>query len=165
VATGSGSTPALQLLTTKGVPHDVHRYHHDPGSSNFGDEAVRELTTAIGCDPAAVFKTLVWLVDERACLAVVPVAGKVSAKKLAGCLNGGSATLADQRQAERVSGSVPGAISPLAPRKRVPVVIDTSAGDHEQIFVSAGRRGLEIALAPHDLVATTKAIMATIISG
>jgi Cys-tRNA(Pro)/Cys-tRNA(Cys) deacylase len=93
------------------------------------------------------------------------VAGKVSAKKLAGCLNGGSATLADQRQAERVSGSVPGAISPLAPRKRVPVVIDTSAGDHEQIFVSAGRRGLEIALAPHDLVATTKAIMATIISG
>ena len=165
MSTRSASTPALQLLTSEGVRHEVHRYHHEPGSSNFGAEAVRELTTALGCDPAAVFKTLVWLVDDRACFAVVPVAEQVSAKRLAGALNAGTATLADQRQAERISGSVPGAISPLAPRKRVPVVIDTAAGEHEQIFVSAGRRGLEIALAPRDLIAATDAIVAAIVSG
>ncbi len=143
----------------------MHRYPHEPGTSNFAQEAASELTRLLGCDPSAVFKTLVWIVDGRACFALVPATEQVAAKRLAAALDGRNATLADERSAQRISGSTLGAISPLAPRKVVPVVIDVAARDHERIFVSGGHRGVEAELAPADLIAATNATVAVIARG
>ncbi len=161
----SAGTPALRFLRAQGIAHEVHRYRHEPGTSDFGDEAAAQLTRLVGCDPSAIFKTLVWLVDGRACFAIAPVTGQVAAKRLAAALDGRSAVLADEPTARRISGSTLGAISPIAPRRAVPVVIDVSAHDHDRVFLSAGQRGVEVALAPADLIAATDATVAAIARG
>jgi Cys-tRNA(Pro)/Cys-tRNA(Cys) deacylase len=129
-----------------GIAFAVHEYIHDPTAVSYGLEAAEKL----GLDPARVFKTLVADVDGSLTVAVLPVAAQLDLRAL-----GKRAALADTNLAERTTGYVAGGISPLGQRKRLPTVVDDSALCHDTIHVSAGRRGLEIELAPADLLALT----------
>ncbi len=146
------------LLARHGVGYDVHAYPHDPRSTSYGDEAV----AALGLDPARVYKTLVADVDGALTVAVVPVAGSLDLKALAAAVGGKRAVLAEPAAAERATGYVVGGISPLGQRKRLPTVVDGSVDAHPTVFVSAGRRGLQVELAPADLVRLTGATVAAI---
>jgi Cys-tRNA(Pro)/Cys-tRNA(Cys) deacylase len=139
-------TPALSAARAAGIPHRVHEYAHDTGAASYGLEAA----AALGVDPARVFKTLVVAVDGALAVAVVPVEAQLDLRAL-----GKRAVMAEPRQAERATGYVTGGISPLGQRRRLPTFVDDSALALETMFVSAGRRGLEIELAPHDLLALT----------
>ena len=151
-------TPALALLTRAKIAHEVHPYEHDARAGSYGDEAA----AALGVDPARLFKTLIATVDGKLVCAVVPVAGRLDLKALATAVNGKRAEMADPAAAQRATGYVPGGISPLGQKTRLPVVVDESAVQHQRIFVSAGRRGLHISLAPQDLIAVAKAATARI---
>jgi Cys-tRNA(Pro)/Cys-tRNA(Cys) deacylase len=152
-------TPAILLARKSGVPHDVLSYEHDPRAASFGLEAA----TLLGLDPASVFKTLVADVDGvgLAC-AVVPVSATLDLKALADTVGGRRARMADPQAAERATGYVVGGISPLAQKKRLPLVLDDSAQHFPRIHVSAGRRGLEIALSADDLLVLTGGVTAAI---
>jgi Cys-tRNA(Pro)/Cys-tRNA(Cys) deacylase len=155
-------TPATALLATRRVPHTVHTYtHRDAGGAGYGEEAVRET----GQDPHRVLKTLVALVDGALTVGIVPVAAQLDLKALAAAAGGKKAVLADVADAERATGYVAGGISPLGQRRRLPTVVDASAHRHPTVFCSGGRRGLEIELAPADLVALTGAVVAPIATG
>jgi Cys-tRNA(Pro)/Cys-tRNA(Cys) deacylase len=146
------------MLAKTGIAHVVHRYPHDPSHPSYGQEAAQVL----GVPPDRVFKTLVAEVDGALTVAVVPVAGSLDLKALAAAVGGKKAAMAQPADAERASGYVTGGISPVGLRKRLPVVIDSSAMSHETVFCSAGQRGLEIELAPTDLVAAAAAKVAAI---
>ncbi len=153
-------TPAIDLLERLGVVYSVHEYEPPPASGKardarpaYGRDAVR----ALGIPEERVFKTLVASVDGDLALAVVPVAAELDLKALAAALGGRRAEMADPTAAERATGSVVGGISPLGGRRRLPVVIDESAFEQATINVSAGRRGLEIELAPPDLAGAAHA--------
>lgn len=150
-------TPATALLTTKKITHQVHTYTHRDGAG-YGTEAA----DALGQDPRRVFKTLVALVDGTMTVGIVPVTSTLDLKALAAAVGGKRATMADVADAERTTGYVAGGISPLGQRKRLPTVIDASVRDHETLYCSGGRRGLEIELAPDDLIALTTATVAPI---
>jgi Cys-tRNA(Pro)/Cys-tRNA(Cys) deacylase len=152
------STPATTLLDRQRVAHTVHAYDHDPRSSSYGAQA----SEALGVAAERVFKTLVADVDGRLTVAVVPVACQLDLKALAAAAGGKRAALADVTAAERATGYVAGGISPLGQRKRLPVIVDASALDLATIFCSAGRRGLQIELAPADLVRAANAVVARI---
>ncbi|GGL85848.1 Cys-tRNA(Pro) deacylase [Nakamurella endophytica] len=154
----ASSTPAIAALVRAGIRHTVRPYEHDPRSTAYGDEAV----AALGQDPARVFKTLVASVDGRLVVGVVPVAAQLDLKALAAAAGGKKAAMAAVADAERSSGYVAGGISPLGQRKRLPTVVDRSAQDWETVMVSAGRRGLQVELAPADLVAACGATLASI---
>ncbi|GAA1735584.1 Cys-tRNA(Pro) deacylase [Luedemannella helvata] len=151
-------TPATALLTKQKVKHTLHPYEVDPQTPNYGFE----VAAALGQDPARVFKTLVAEVDGALTVAVVPVTGEVDLKALAAAAGGKRATLADRALAERTTGYVRGGISPLGQRKALPTVIDQSAEKFDTVFVSAGRRGLQVELSPTDLVRLTRAVTAPI---
>jgi Cys-tRNA(Pro)/Cys-tRNA(Cys) deacylase len=151
-------TPATALLARRKVAHQVHEYAHDPRSGSYGTEA----TEVLGLPAERVFKTLVAEVDGQLMVGVVPVAGHLDLKALAAAAGGKKARMADVTAAERATGYVAGGISPLGHRKRLPVVVDSSATDFETIFCSAGRRGLEIELAPEDLIELAQATVAPI---
>jgi Cys-tRNA(Pro)/Cys-tRNA(Cys) deacylase len=151
-------TPATALLRQRKVTHRVHEYPHDPRSASYGTEAA----SALGIDPAHCFKTLVAEVDGGLVVAVVPVTGSLDLKALAGAVGGKRAAMADPTSAERTTGYVRGGISPLGQRRRLPTVIDASAVALPAMYVSAGRRGLEVELAPTDLVRLTDAAVAPI---
>lgn len=146
------------LLTRQKVAHRVHAYAHDPGAASYGEEAAQVL----GVDPARCFKTLVAEVDGGLTVAVVPVSGSLDLKALAAAAGGKKAAMANPTLAERTTGYVLGGISPLGQRKRLPTVIDATAEKLKTVYVSAGRRGLEIELAPADLVRLTGATIAPI---
>ncbi|MFE9766499.1 Cys-tRNA(Pro) deacylase [Streptomyces sp. NPDC005808] len=154
----AGGTPATVALTAAGVPYTVHAYDHDPAHPSYGEEAAE----AMGVSPERVFKTLVADVDGTLTVAVVPVAGSLDLKALATAVGGKRATMADPSAAERTTGYVRGGISPLGQRKKLPTVLDASAAAHPTICVSAGRRGLEVELAPADLLTLTAAVSAPI---
>lgn len=139
-------TPAIVAAERAGIAFTVHEYAHDPKAASYGLEAAEKL----GVDPARVFKTLVADVDGVLTVAIVPVETQLDLKAL-----GKRVTMADPKLAERTTGYVAGGISPLGRRKPLPTVLDESAFDLETIHVSAGRRGLEIELAPADLLALT----------
>jgi Cys-tRNA(Pro)/Cys-tRNA(Cys) deacylase len=151
-------TPATALLKQRKIRFTIHEYAHDPRASGYGTEAA----AALGIPPARCFKTLVADVDGTLTVAVVPVDGALDLKALAAAVGGKRAAMADPVLAERTTGYVRGGISPLGQRKRLRTVIDDSARDHDTMFVSAGRRGLEIELAPDDLAALTSAAWAPI---
>ena len=151
-------TPATALLAKHKVPYRVHEYAHDPRSTSFGTEA----SEVLGLPAERVFKTLVAEVDGALTVGVVPVAGQLDLKALAAAAGGKKARMAEVAAAERATGYVAGGISPLGHRKRLPVVLDSSATTHETIFCSAGRRGLEIELTPADLTHLTNATLAPI---
>ncbi|MFJ4324803.1 Cys-tRNA(Pro) deacylase [Streptomyces tricolor] len=154
----SGGTPATVALTAAGVDFTVHAYDHDPSHPSYGEEAAQ----AMGVSPDRVFKTLVADVDGSLVVGVVPVAGSLDLKALAAAVGGKRATMADPTLAERTTGYVRGGISPLGQRKKLPTVLDDSAQAHTTICVSAGRRGLEVELAPEDLAKLTEAVLAPI---
>jgi Cys-tRNA(Pro)/Cys-tRNA(Cys) deacylase len=141
-------TPAIVAAERAGIAFTVHEYVHDPKAASYGLEAAETL----GIDPAHVFKTLVADVDGTLTVAIVPVEAHLDLKAL-----GKRVSMADPKLAERTTGYVTGGISPLGQRRQLPTVLDRSALSFETIHVSAGRRGLEIELAPADLVALTGA--------
>lgn len=146
------------LLTRQRVPHQVHEYAHDPRAASFGTEA----SEVLGLPAERVFKTLVAEVDGVLTIGVVPVSGQLDLKALAAAAGGKRAKMAEVAAAERATGYVAGGIAPLGHRKRLPVVIDSSATAFETIFCSAGRRGLEIELSPTDLATLADATIAPI---
>jgi Cys-tRNA(Pro)/Cys-tRNA(Cys) deacylase len=152
------STPATTLLNRSGIAHTVHTYQHDPRHSSYGAEA----SEALGVPSQRVFKTLVVAVDGALTVAVVPVASTLDLKALAAAAGGKKASMAEVAAAERATGYVAGGISPLGQRRRLPVIVDASALDHQTVFCSGGRRGLEIELAPADLVRAANATLALI---
>ncbi|MGW0829949.1 Cys-tRNA(Pro) deacylase [Streptomyces prunicolor] len=154
----SGGTPATVVLTTAGVPYDLHAYDHDPSHPSYGEEAAE----AMGVSPDRVFKTLLADVDGTLTVAIVPVAGQLDLKALASAVGGKRATMADPTLAERTTGFVRGGISPLGQRKKLRTVLDDSASSHPTICVSAGRRGLEVELSPEALKTLTAAVLAPI---
>lgn len=144
----SGGTPATAALERAGVPFTLHPYEHDPAASSYGLEAAEQL----GLHPQAVFKTLLADVDGRLVVGIVPVSGHLDLKALAAAADGKRATMADPVAAERATGYVLGGISPLGQRRRLPTILDESALDLPTVYVSAGRRGLDLGIAPTDLV-------------
>ena len=154
----AAGTPATVLLTAQKVGHTLHPYEVSPDSPNYG----ALVADYLGVAPEKVFKSLIAEVDGALVVAVVPVTGELDLKALAQAAGGKRATLADRAAAERSSGYVRGGISPLGQRKRLPTVIDDSAVALDLMYVSAGRRGLQVALAPADLIRLTGAVTAVI---
>jgi Cys-tRNA(Pro)/Cys-tRNA(Cys) deacylase len=150
----TGGTPATVALARAGIEFRLHEYAHDPRAESYGLEAA----DALGLDPARVFKTLMATVDGRLATAVVPVSGQLDLKALARALGASRAAMADVVVAERATGYVAGGISPVGQRRPHPTVLDSTALDHSSVFVSAGRRGLDLEIAPADLVRITEAI-------
>ena len=159
-------TRALEVVRAAGVAHEVHEYEvPGPASPRDRDRRPpygRDAAAALGVDPARVFKTLVASVDGHLAAAVVPVADELDLKSLAAALGGRRAALADSRDAERATGYVVGGISPLGGRLRLPTVLDASAAAFPTVFVSGGRRGLQLELAPADLARLSGAAQAPI---
>lgn len=155
-------TPALNLLKQRKIAHTIHTYTHDASAEAFGLEAAEKLNVP----PARVFKTLVAQLDTpRGTLhafAIIPSDARLNLKALADALNAKRAELADPADAQRLTGYVVGGISPIGGKKRLPAALDISALTHPTIYVSAGRRGLQMELAPADLVALTAAVTASL---
>jgi Cys-tRNA(Pro)/Cys-tRNA(Cys) deacylase len=155
VATG---TPATALLARSKIDFSLHPYDHDPRAEAYGDEAA----AALGVPPERIFKTLIASIDGKLTCAVVPVAGRLDLKALAAAVGGKRGEMAEPAVAARATGYVVGGISPLGHRSQLPVVVDSSATAFETVYVSAGRRGLQVQLAPADLVRAANAKTAPI---
>lgn len=151
-------TPAVRALEVAEVAFALHAYEHDGSLRDFG----REAAEALGLEPERVFKTIVVDVDGHEAVAVVPVTSKVGLKAVGAALRGKRVELCDHRRAERITGYVVGGISPIGQKRRLPTVIDDTCELFDTVFVSAGRRGLDVELAPADLVAVTEAVVADI---
>ena len=145
---GTGGTPATRALERAGVDYRPLPYVHDPGAASYGLEAAAQL----GLDPQRVFKTLLAEVDGRLVVALVPVSGQLDLKALAAAAGGKRAAMADPAAAERATGYVVGGISPLGQKRPHPTFVDSSALEHDTVYVSGGKRGLDLALAPQDLI-------------
>lgn len=147
-------TPAVLLLKKLKVPHQVLEYQHDPQAESYGLEAA----TKLGLAPAHVFKTLVAALDGKELVtAIVPVDQLLNMKQLAKAAGAKKAAMAAAADVERSSGYVLGGVSPLGQKKLLRTFIDQSAAGFETIYVSAGKRGLEIGMKPADLQACLKA--------
>lgn len=158
MAKKAGGTPATVALGKAGVDFTLHPYDHEAGAPSYGAEAA----DALGLSTREVFKTLVARVDGRLVCAVVPVGGSLDLKALAAAAGGKRAAMAEPADAERATGYVVGGISPLGQRSRLPVVVDASVDGLDAIYVSAGKRGLQLRLAPADLVRVTGATTAPV---
>ncbi|GAT88172.1 MULTISPECIES: Cys-tRNA(Pro) deacylase [Paenarthrobacter] len=157
----SQGTPATAALAAAGVPFVLHPYAHDPAASSYGLEAAEVL----GIDPDRVFKTLMVEVEGKLAVAIVPVSGNLDLKAAAAALGSKKAAMADPKAAERRTGYVLGGISPLGQRQPSPTVLDESALAFDTILVSGGRRGLDIELAPADLLRLTNGVTGPIGTG
>ncbi len=151
-------TPAVDAARKAGIEYELLEYEHDPSHESFGLEAVEVL----GLPGDQVFKTLIAEVDGRLAVGIVPVTAQLDLKALASALGGRKAAMAPADAAQRATGYVLGGISPLGQKRRLPTVVDDSARAFSRIYVSAGRRGLEIALAPSDLATLAGATWAPI---
>ncbi|MBI1352389.1 MAG: Cys-tRNA(Pro) deacylase [Actinomycetales bacterium] len=154
----AAGTPATLALTRARVSFTTHAYDHDPRSASFGVEAAE----ALGLTTDEVFKTLMALVDGNPVIAVVPVSGSLDLKGLAAAAGGRRAEMADPAVAERLTGYVVGGISPIGQKRALPTFVDETAELFDVIYVSGGRRGLDIGLAPADLLALTNGQYAAI---
>jgi Cys-tRNA(Pro)/Cys-tRNA(Cys) deacylase len=154
----SQGTPATAALAAAGVPFVLHAYVHDASVASYGMEAAE----ALGIPPEMVFKTLMVEVEGRLAVGVVPVSGNLDLKAFAAALGAKKAAMADPAAAERRTGYVLGGISPLGQRQASPTVIDGSALGLRTMLVSGGRRGLDIELAPAELIRLTSAVTAAI---
>ena len=141
-------TPAIDLLVKHKIVHQVHEYHHDPACQAYGLEAAEK----IGVAPELVFKTLVVKLDgKQLAVAIIPVAEKLSMKLIAKAAKAKKAVMAEAMEVQRSSGYVLGGVSPIGQKRQLLTVIDASAASLNKMFVSGGRRGLDIALAPEDI--------------
>ncbi|GAA1144589.1 Cys-tRNA(Pro) deacylase [Nocardioides aquiterrae] len=162
----AGGTPATVALTRAGIAFTLHEYDHDPRAQSFGLEAA----AALGLDPAQVFKTLMTTVDPstgsgqrgKLTIGIVPVSGQLDLKALARAAGGSKAAMADVAAAERATGYVAGGISPIGQKRPHPTVLDETAMAFDTVYVSGGRRGLDLGIAPADLVRATNATVAPI---
>ncbi|WP_066518878.1 Cys-tRNA(Pro) deacylase [Curtobacterium ammoniigenes] len=152
------TTPATIALDRAGIPYRPHIYEHHDTATNFGEEAAQEL----GLREDQVFKTLIVSVDGRLAVAIVPVANRLDLKAIAAVMDGKKATLADPELAERKTGYVVGGISPMGQKTSLPTVLDASASRSATIFVSGGRRGFDLEIAPDDLLKATGGVTAAI---
>jgi Cys-tRNA(Pro)/Cys-tRNA(Cys) deacylase len=152
------ATPATVALKSAGIQFTEHAYDHDPANRNFGEEAA----TVLGVESERVFKTLMVDVDGRLTVAIVPVTGKLDLGALAAAVQGKRAIMADPAVAERKTGYLVGGISPIGQKTAQPTVLDETAELFDTVFVSGGRRGFDIELAPADLIAITTATVAAI---
>jgi len=149
-------TPAINLAKKKKISHQVHQYHHDPKHESYGLEAAE----ALGQDPKTVFKTLLFALDgqpKQLAVAIIPVEQKLNLKLAAKAAKAKKAEMADPDIAQKTTGYVVGGISPLGQKRALPTFIHASAKPLETMCVSAGKRGLEIELAPSDLAMLTRA--------
>ena len=145
-------------LDRAGVPYTRHPYDHDPSAAGYGLEAAE----ALGVDPARVLKTLLVNTGGGLAVGIVPVDGQLDLKAVASALEVKSVTMADPAVAERSTGYVVGGISPVGQKRALPTVLDETAYAFETVYVSGGRRGFDIGLAPDDLAAVTRAVRAPI---
>lgn len=155
---GGGGNPATVALTAAGVDFALHPYDHDPRAESYGLEAAQ----ALGVAPERVLKTLLATLDGRLVVGIVPVTGQLDLKALARALGGSKAVMAPVADAERATGYVAGGISPFGQRRPHPTVVDSSAGAFDTVYVSAGRRGLDLELSPTDLIRLTSAVTASL---
>lgn len=154
----AGGTPATVAAGKAGIAFTLHPYEVDPAAESYGEAAA----AALGVPPERLFKTLLAEVDGELTVGVVPVSGRLDLKALAAAAGGKRARMAAPADAERATGYVVGGISPLGQRRRLPAVVDASVSDFPTVYVSAGRRGLQIELAPADLLRLTGARTAVI---
>ncbi len=157
-AKGAAGTPATVAATKAGIGFTLHPYEVSAAAESYGEAAAK----ALGVPPERLFKTLLAEVDGNLTVGVVPVSGRLDLKALAAAVGGKRARMAEPADAERATGYVVGGISPLGQRRRLPVVVDESASGFPTVYVSAGRRGLQIELAPADLLRLTGARTALI---
>ena len=152
-------TPAINLAKKLKIPFTVHEYQHDAAAASYGEEAAEKM----GVSSDRVFKTLVVSVDgANLHVAIVPVSHQLSLKKVAKAAGLKKVSMADKQRVEKTTGYVLGGVSPLGQKRLLPTVLDETAMAFDTIFVSAGKRGLEIELTPHDLLNALKAISADI---
>ncbi|MEH6470410.1 MAG: Cys-tRNA(Pro) deacylase [Halopseudomonas sp.] len=147
-------TPAVNCAKKAKIVYQTHSYHHDPGTQSYGEEAA----DALGIAAKQVFKTLLVSLDgnpKRLAVGVVPVSGSLDLKALGSLLGSKKVAMADPQEAQRATGYLLGGISPLGQKKRLPLILDQSAESLSTLFVSGGKRGLEIELAPADLLKLT----------
>jgi len=151
-------TPATVALDRAGIAYTPHAYDHDAANTNFGQEAA----DVLGIDAEQVFKTLLADVDGSLVVAIVPVSGKLDLKALASAVGGKKAAMADPALAQKRTGYIVGGISPIGQKTAHPTVLDETAELFDTIFVSGGRRGFDIELAPADLLTVTGGTIADI---
>jgi Cys-tRNA(Pro)/Cys-tRNA(Cys) deacylase len=156
------ATPGIAALVKAGVPHQVFKFDHDPRASSFGAEAVEALTKTGSVAPEQIYKTLIIAAPDGLAVAILPASSRLSLKAAAAALGVAKASMADAAAAERATGYVVGAVSPFGQRRPLRAVVDSGALAWDRIFCSAGRRGLDVAVAPADLIRLTGAITAGI---
>lgn len=158
----SGGTRATVALTKLGVRFGVHEYEHNPRVTNFGMEAA----TALDLPAEQVFKTIIFIAETGSrpepIVAVSPVAWEIDTKAVARALGAKRVSSCKPVEAERITGYVVGGISPIAQKSKLRTVVDEGALTHERVYVSGGRRGMDISLTPADLIAVTQAQIASI---
>jgi len=148
-----------RIAKKAGIDFKIHEYSHNPNSSSYGEEAA----TLLGVEPSRVFKTLLLETNEnKLAVAIVPVTGQLNLKATAKALGVKKVAMANPAEAEKATGYVLGGISPLGQKKRLPFIIDDSLNQYETVFVSGGKRGLEIELKPADLIRLCQARCAQI---
>lgn len=142
-------TPAINLLKKNKCEFKIHKYDHDPACENYGEEAAQKL----GFDENQVYKTLlVELFPKELTVAVLPVSKQLNLKEVANAFKAKKAVMANKQEAQKVTGYLLGGISPLGQKKRLKTVLDESAKSYDTIFVSGGKRGLDIEVKPQDLI-------------
>ena len=151
-------TPAVVALDAAGIAYTIHEYERGEDLRDFG----REAAVALGLDHDQVFKTLVVVADDELVVAVVPVSCQLSMKRVAAAVGAKKAVMCEPARAERSSGYIVGGISPIGQRRPLRAVVDESAELFDVVYVSGGKRGLDIGLAPGDLVDVLDAIVAPI---
>lgn len=157
---GHAATPAIAACEAAGINIKVHQFPH--GDDNFGEEAAMWLNEHLGVEPERIFKTLIVELSGKKkglAVSVVPVTGRMNLKAVAAALDASKAEMATPQAAINSTGYIPGGISPLGQKRRLPTVLDSSSATHERIFVSGGRRGWDIEIAPEDLVSLTSAVL------
>tara|TARA_B100000029_G_scaffold495492_1_gene560529 strand:- start:469 stop:930 length:462 start_codon:yes stop_codon:yes gene_type:complete len=152
-------TPAVQMAKKSKIDFTLHKYKHDPQNRAYGEEAAEQL----GFPAAQMFKTLVVDLGGELSVAIVPVPEKLNLKACANAFKSKRAEMADPKRAQSTTGYILGGISPLGQKKRLRTALDCTALDYPSVFVSAGKRGLEIELAPTDLVRLTNAVVASLV--